>query len=100
LRNESIAEVSRRAFEATRETVVELLDRAQKTGDLDASLDTDALARLLIGLFQGVVVQTAIGSPPARERHIAALRTLLSPVLSAGARERLARTPPIKGGRA
>jgi len=66
LRDESIAEVSRHTFEATLETVVGLLDRAQMSGHLDASLDTDALARLLIGVFQGVVVQTAIGAPPER----------------------------------
>ena len=100
LRNESIAEVSRQTFDATLETVVGLLSRAQRTGDLDRSLDADALARILIGIFQGVVVQTAIGAPPERDRHIGALRTLLAPVLSADARERLARTPTIKGGRA
>jgi len=99
LRDESIAEVSRQTFDATLQTVVGLLARAQRTGHLDASLDADALARLLIGVFQGVVVQTAIGAPPARERHVQALRTLLAPVLSADARERLAQAPTITGGR-
>ena len=98
LRDESIAEVSRQAFDATLQTVVGLLGRAQRTGHLDASLDIDALARLLIGVFQGVVVQTAIGAPPERERHVQALRTLLAPVLSADARERLAQAPTITGG--
>ena len=100
LRDESIAEVSRHTFDATLQTVVGLLGRAQRTGHLDASLDVDALARLLIGVFQGVVVQTAIGAPPERERHVQALRTLLAPVLSADARERLAQAPTITGGRA
>jgi hypothetical protein len=54
----------------------------------------------VIGIFQGLVVQTAIGTPPERERHIQALRTLLAPVLSADARERLTESPTIKGGRA
>lgn len=100
LRDESIAEVSRHTFDATLQTVVGLLGRAQRTGHLDASLDADALARLLIGVFQGVVVQTAIGAAPERERHVQALRTLLAPVLSADARERLAHAPTITGGRA
>jgi len=100
LRDESIAEVSRHTFDATLQTVVGLLGRAQRTGHLDASLDVDALARLLIGVFQGVVVQTAIGAPPERERHVQALRTLLAPVLSADARERLAQAPTITGGTA
>ena len=100
LRDESIAEVSRRTFDATLQTVVGLLGRAQKSGHLDASLDVDALARLLIGVFQGVVVQTAIGAPRERERHVQALRTLLAPVLSADARERLAQAPTITGGTA
>jgi AcrR family transcriptional regulator len=100
LRDESIAEVSRHTFDATLQTVVGLLGRAQRTGHLDASLDVDALARLLIGVFQGLVVQTAIGAPPERERHVHALRTLLAPVLSADARERLAQAPTITGGTA
>jgi AcrR family transcriptional regulator len=100
LRNESVAEVSRRAFDATLETVVGLLGRAQRTGHLAPGIDADALGRVLIGVFQGVIVQTAIGAPPERERHIQALRTLLAPVLSADARERLNDAPTIKGGRA
>ena len=99
LRNEAIADVARRAFEATLETVVGLIGRAQSTGHLDPRIDADALARVLIGVFQGVVVQTAIGAPPDRERHIGALRTLLAPLLSADARERLSESPAIKGGR-
>jgi AcrR family transcriptional regulator len=100
LRDESIAEVSRRAFDATLETVVGLIGRAQSAGQLDPRIDGDALARVLIGVFQGVIVQTAIGAPPERERHIQALRTLLAPVLSADARERMTKSPTIKGGRA
>jgi AcrR family transcriptional regulator len=100
LRNESIAEVSRQAFHATLETVVGLIGRAQSAGLVDPRLDADALGRVLIGAFQGLVVQTAIGAPPERERHIQALRTLLAPVLSADARERLNEAPTIKGGRA
>jgi AcrR family transcriptional regulator len=99
LRNESIAEVSRQTFDATLDTVVGLIGRAQRTGHLDPGADAEALARVLIGVFQGVVMQTAIGAPPDRERHIQALRTLLAPVLSADARERLSRSPTIKGGR-
>jgi AcrR family transcriptional regulator len=100
LRNESIAEVSRQTFDATLETVVVLIGRAQRTGHLDPRADADALGRVLIGVFQGVVVQTAIGAPPERERHIGALRTLLAPLLSTDARERLSDSPTIKGGRA
>jgi AcrR family transcriptional regulator len=100
LRDESVAEVSRQTFDATLETVIGLIGRAQGTGHLDSRVDADALARVLIGVFQGVVVQTAIGAPPERERHIQALRTLLAPVLSADARARLAESPTIRGGRA
>ena len=100
LRDESIAEVSRQTFNATLETLVGLIGRAQRTGQLDQSLDADALARVMIGIFQGVAVQTAIGAPPHRLRHIRALRTLLAPMLSEDARERLTRSPPLKPGRA
>jgi AcrR family transcriptional regulator len=100
LRSESIAEVSRQAFDATLETVVGLIGRAQRTGHLDQSVDADALGRVLIGVFQGLIMQTAIGAPPDHERHIGALRTLLAPVLSADARERMTKSPTIEGGRA
>ena len=100
LRDQSIADASRQAFNATLETLVGLIGRAQRTGDLDPSLDADALARVMIGIFQGVAVQTAIGAPPHRLRHIRALRTLLAPMLSEDARERLTRSPPLKPGRA
>jgi hypothetical protein len=100
LRNESIADVTRQAFEATLETVAGLIGRAQRTGDLDPRVDADALARVLVGVFQGVIVQTAIGAPPERARHIAALRALLAPLLSPDARERLSGSPTIEPGRA
>jgi len=98
LRNESIAEVSRQTFDATLETVAGLFDRAQKSGHLDPRVDADALARLLIGVFQGVEAQTAIGAPPQRDRHIGMLRTLLAPLLSEEAREQLNQSPTIKRG--
>ncbi len=100
LRDESIAEISRQTFAATLATVVELIGRAQRTGHLDPLVDADALARVLIGVFQGVIVQTAIGAPPVRERHIQTLRTLLAPMLSPDARERLSESPTIEPGRA
>jgi AcrR family transcriptional regulator len=100
LRNESIAEVSRQTFEATLETVVGLIGRAQRAGHWDPGVDADAVARVLIGIFQGFVVQMAIGAAPGREPHIRALRTLLAGMLSADARARLAGSPMITGGRA
>jgi AcrR family transcriptional regulator len=100
LRSEPIAEVSRQAFHATLETVVGLIGRAQRAGDLDPSVDADALGRILIGVFQGLIVQTAIGAAPDHERHIGTLRLLLAPVLSADARERMRKSPTIKGGHA
>jgi AcrR family transcriptional regulator len=100
LRDESIAEIAQQTFAATLATVVELIGRAQRTGHLDPIVDGDALGRVLIGVFQGVIVQTAISAPPDRERHIGALRTLLAPMLSPDARERLSGAPTIKPGRA
>jgi AcrR family transcriptional regulator len=97
VRNEAVAEFSRLAFEATHETVTGLIGRAQNAGLLDRTLDADALARVLIGVFQGVVMQTAIGAPPPRDGHIEALRALLAPALSDDARRRLGRSTPIKG---
>lgn len=99
LRDESVAEVSRQAFAATLETVTGLIVRAQRSGHIDASIEADALARVLIGVFQGVVAQTAIGAAPDRERHIQAVRALLAPVLSEEAREQLSESPTIRGGR-
>jgi AcrR family transcriptional regulator len=99
-RNEAVAEFSRLAFDAARETVAGLIGRAQQAGHLDPLLDADALSRVLIGIFQGVVMQTAIGVAPPRERQIEAIRALIAPSLSHDARIRLARSQPINPGAA
>ncbi len=97
LRDETVAEVSRGTFDAVQTTVAGLLARAQQDGHLEPGADVDTLASVLIAIFQGFVQQRAIGVAPDRERHIAMVRSLLAPLLSARARERLAGSAPFGG---
>ncbi len=97
LRDETVAQVARATFEAVHATVAGLLARAQEEGHLQPDADADALASVLIAIFQGFVLQRAIGVGPDRERHIAVVRSMLAPLLSPTARERLAQSPPLGG---
>jgi hypothetical protein len=65
----------------------------------DEESGREMLARVLIVVLQGIRVESAIGAPPERERQIQALRALLARLLSKYARERLTRSPTLKGGR-
>jgi AcrR family transcriptional regulator len=66
-----------------REAIVGLIERGQRTGQIRASVDPDAVARTLIAIFQGFVLQMAWGEdidPAARGRVIRAMiRGLLTP---------------------
>lgn len=97
LRDDTVAEVSRATFEAMHVTVAGLLAHAQEEGHLEPGADTDTLASVLVAIFQGFVLQRAIGVAPDRERHIAVVRSLLAPLLSPAAREQLAQSPPFGG---
>ena len=44
-----------------REAIVRLVERGQRTGQIRAEIDADAVARTLIAIFQGLVLQIAWG---------------------------------------
>jgi TetR/AcrR family transcriptional regulator, transcriptional repressor of aconitase len=51
---------------------------AQEAGQIDAALDPDALGPVFTGLFQGLLIQLAIGMDTDIESYFAALHALLN----------------------
>lgn len=52
---------------AVRANLARLISRARNTGQVRPEVDPDALAQILVSLFQGLVVQIALGQPLDRQ---------------------------------
>jgi len=61
LRNERIRISAVEGLTTVREAIARLIERGQHTGQVRTSVDPDAAARLLIAIFQGLVLQAAWG---------------------------------------
>jgi len=59
-RNEDVRTSQSRTNAAVRERLAELVEHSQARGDIDRSLDADAVARLMVGMYQGFVVQRLV----------------------------------------
>jgi AcrR family transcriptional regulator len=60
-----------------REALAALIRKGRETGQIDTDVDPDALARILIAVFQGLVLQTAWGEPVDFAAIGAAMRDML-----------------------
>ncbi|WP_420140303.1 TetR/AcrR family transcriptional regulator [Sphingomonas sp.] len=61
----------------SRAALIARLDRAREEGDLPADIDTEALARFMTAIFQGLTLQARAGASPDELKSLAdmALRT-------------------------
>ncbi|HWO73799.1 MAG TPA: TetR/AcrR family transcriptional regulator [Dehalococcoidia bacterium] len=59
-RNERIRQSLSRTSEAVRAGFRDLIARSQEKGEIDPSLDPDAIARVMISLYQGYIIQKVI----------------------------------------
>jgi AcrR family transcriptional regulator len=57
LREPHLMELVHRVVDLERERIADVARRAQKRGELSRSVDPDGLARALIGLFHGLIIQ-------------------------------------------
>jgi AcrR family transcriptional regulator len=73
LRNDHVRDTIARGAEAVIAPVAKLLQQAQAEGDLANDVDTEALARVLYGTFDGLTVQLATGQPANVDRYVDAL---------------------------
>jgi len=67
LRSPRIHDSVIKGLNAVRAAIVRLIERAQHTGQIRPEIDADALSRVLIALFQGLLLQVAWGEPLDRE---------------------------------
>ncbi len=68
-------------MDSAREPIRDLLWNAQQSGEMDTSLDPDALARAFVSLFQGLVLQMALsghGDVPSYLQVVKSLVTALA----------------------
>jgi AcrR family transcriptional regulator len=59
LRNERIRESAVEGLATVRAAIVRLIERGQRTGQIRAEVDAEAVARTLVATFQGLVLQIA-----------------------------------------
>jgi len=60
-RNPQVAEVLRNSLRRLQEAAAGLVREAQRRGELDPALDAKAVAQVLVAIFQGLVMQRALG---------------------------------------
>jgi AcrR family transcriptional regulator len=63
LRNPRIHASAVEGLSSVREAIARLIEKGQRTGQIRPDLDSDAMARILIAVFQGLVLQLAWGEP-------------------------------------
>jgi AcrR family transcriptional regulator len=81
LSNDNILPLMRRGVDEPRKLLAGMIRSAQDRGEVLANLDPDALARMLIALFQGLVLQQAWDEQLDLESYVATLRAILQPVV-------------------
>jgi TetR/AcrR family transcriptional regulator, transcriptional repressor of aconitase len=76
LRNPALAARYAELMRGLRAELAEVIERRQQTGDLPGGVSPDALARTLIALFPGYIVQYSVLGPNATKGFTETLRAL------------------------
>jgi AcrR family transcriptional regulator len=82
LRSPEISAQVLRGMSAAKETLAALIGRAQAEGRIAATFDSEALARAMVALFQGFVLQLAWDEEVDRDAHLATVERLLEAITS------------------
>lgn len=83
MNNERIAEVVRRMLTGVRTNLTGLVRSLQARGKLDPSLDEEAVASVLMALFQGAMFQSAIGMGFDHDAYLEVVQKLRLPTQAA-----------------
>ncbi|MEX2599436.1 MAG: TetR/AcrR family transcriptional regulator [Dehalococcoidia bacterium] len=83
--NGSIRAINARNMEATQALLRELVVKGQREGHIDRALDPDALARVMVAVYNGFVLQKALEPDTDTDAFVAALVALFSGSLQGGA---------------
>lgn len=98
LRNPRLMEIVRRGVDQPRGVFIEIISAAQERGELADGLDPEALARIVIAAFHGLVLQQAWDDQFDIQAVLVTIRALaeaaVGPSRSQGARPR--RRPPSR----
>jgi AcrR family transcriptional regulator len=78
LRNDRVKARVVAGIEAPRAAMIPLIEGAQAAGQITRSVEADALARSLIALFQGFVLQTVWGEPFAADDCLAVVERMVA----------------------
>ncbi|MEV4621158.1 TetR/AcrR family transcriptional regulator [Asanoa sp. NPDC049573] len=81
VRTPAIRELVRRGVDGPRTTAANLISRAQGNSAVPADLDPDALARILIAIYQGLVLQTVWDESVDNDALVATLEAILDMII-------------------
>jgi AcrR family transcriptional regulator len=81
LSNDRLLALMRRGVDEPRKLLAEMIRSAQRRGDLPTNLDPDALARIMIALFHGFVLQQAWDEQLSVEPYIATVQAVFQALL-------------------
>lgn len=93
-RNESIREFQLRAARMIRELLEEVIGKGQEAGEIDPSLDREAVARVMTAMYQGLLVQLVIDPDLDTAPYAAVCRALLGGSFWLGAEQGSHQTNP------
>ncbi len=78
LREPRILDICRRAERSHSELFAEIVREGQAKGEISAELDAEAVARVMISFYQGLVVQKAIDPSADVGKYVQAMKAMMS----------------------
>ncbi len=76
LRDPRVLDMVRLGFDMVRTSFADIVGEAQKRGDMTSTLDPDAVARVLISLYRGLMYQKAIDPNVDVKKYVAVVKSL------------------------
>lgn len=98
MRSDAVLASVRAGLDAPRHAIAALVRRAQRAGQIDRKLDADAVARSVVALFHGFVLQMLWEPDLDRNACLAVFDRFLDSL--AGSRKGATRSPPSAGAHA
>ena len=98
LRNPDVRSVFCRSFDVHLEAFTEIIRRAQQRGEVSAELEPTAVARVMMSLFQGLLLQKALAPETDISSYVAVVRAMMTGGFWVGARPAPAITVPTGNG--
>lgn len=89
VRSPRIGDLTRSGVDGPRESLAARVQSAQRQGEAPADLDPDALVRVLIAIYQGLVLQTVLDDGLDHEAFVRTVASMVDVVM---------RRPPPSGG--